>query len=176
VLAALCSGIAGAQERQLTTGVAGPIALGDSVDQIYARVGRENTRLVDLLQEGQFSPALEVTLPGAPVPISLVVVVREWPCPGFSAWGIQVRDPRFKTVDGLGVGSTVADIRSKYDVRIVWGEGDRVVVVEKLGLTFALAPTTGPESSWRVKSVWVIPQPENVRRTRCPQLGPLGGG
>ncbi len=74
------------------------------------------------------------------------------------------------------MGSTVADIRSKYDARVVWGEGERVVVVEKLGLTFMLAPTTGPESSWRVKSVWVIPQPEKVRRTRCPHLGPLGGG
>lgn len=175
VIAALFSGIAMAQERQIRIGVAGPIALGDSVDQIYARVGRENTRLVDLFQEGQFSPALEVKLPGAPVPISLIVAVREWPCPEFSAWGIQVRDPRLKTSDGLGVGSTVADIRNKYDAHVVWGEGDRVVVVERLGLTFMLAPTTGPESSWRVKSVWVIPQPEKVRRMRCPQLGPLGG-
>ena len=49
------------------------------------------------------------------------------------------------------------------------------MAVKELGLTFMLDATSNAESSWRVKSVWVVPQPELVRRTRCAHLGPLGG-
>jgi hypothetical protein len=178
VLLAAALGLpAAAQHFQLDRGVAGPVALGDTVDRIYARVGRDNTRLVDLFQEGLFSPALEVRLPDAPVSVSLTVVIREWPCSEFSAWGIRVHDPRYKTVDGLGVGSTVADVRRRYrGVMIEPGEGERVMVVKDAGLTFMLDVTPAAESTWRVKSVWVVPQPELVRRLRCAHRGPLGGG
>ena len=51
----------------LATGRAGRVELGTSVDEIYAIFGRENVRLVDAFKEGMFSPALQITLPGAAI-------------------------------------------------------------------------------------------------------------
>jgi hypothetical protein len=157
----------------LRADAAGVIELGQTIDQVYARVGRDNTRLVDLFTEGMFSPALEIRLPDATTQPAIVTPIREWPCAEFSVWGIMVRDSRFRTADGFGVGSRLGDLRRMYKTEISQAEG-RSAHVAQLGLTFMLDDRTGGEDSWRVKSVWVVPQPVRVRQTRCPQLGPLG--
>ncbi len=70
-------------EYLLTTGRAGKVELGTTVDEMYKLFGRENVRLVDLFKEGLFSPALQVKLAGTTVP-GMVTDIREWPCGEFS--------------------------------------------------------------------------------------------
>ena len=55
---------AGSNDFALTPGRAGSIEIGITVDLLFSRIGRENTRLLDLQLEGTFSPAIEVTVPG----------------------------------------------------------------------------------------------------------------
>lgn len=164
-----------AAELRLSVGAAGPIRVGQSVDDLFVKVGRENTRLIDLFTEGLFQPALEIRLAGAPNQPALTVPIREWPCHEFSVWAITVRDPRFRTADGLGVGSSLAEIRKAYRPEIDLSEGQRVAHIPDLGLTFVLDDSPAASDSWRVIYVWVVPQPVLVRQARCPELGPLVG-
>ncbi len=151
----------------LEPGRAGRIELGTSVDEIYQRFGRETVRLVDLFKEGMFSPALEVKLTDASVVPSVVADIREWPCGAFSVWGIDVRDPRFRTKDGLGVGSTVDELRRFYAFHISEQEGAHAAVVQALKMSFSLT-REGPLNGQRVTAVWIWPDPDAVRKRRCP--------
>lgn len=161
-------------EFLLQPGKAGSIELGQTVDQLYARFGRENVRLIDLFTEGMFNPTLQIDLAGAETQPAISAPIREWPCAEFSVWGITVRDRRFRTQDGFGVGSTLGDLRTTHKTDVGWGEGERIAHVPALGMTFLLDDSTSATDSWRVKSVWVVPQPVQVRQKRCPHLGPLG--
>ena len=153
---------------------AGPVELGQTVDQLYARFGRDNIRLVDLFLEGMFSPALQIQVPGSETQPAIIARIREWPCAEFSVWGITVRDRRFRTSDGFGVGSTLGDLRKTYKAEVGWGEGTRIAHVAALGMTFMLDDSAGAPDVWSVRAVWIIPQPVQVRQSRCPHLGPLG--
>jgi homoserine O-acetyltransferase len=150
----------------LQPGRAGRFEVGMKVDEVYRIAGRQNVRLVDIFAEGLFTPAIEIAVAGGP---SLVAPVREWPCPGFSLQGITVRDRRFRTKEGIGVGSSVADVRRHSSVKSGHGEGGPVAIADDLGLTFELTDET---PSARVKSIWIYAQPERLRAERCPQLPP----
>jgi len=52
------------REFGLSKGKAGLIKAGMTIDELYANVGRNNTRLVDQHSEGSFSPAIEIYLKG----------------------------------------------------------------------------------------------------------------
>jgi hypothetical protein len=150
----------------LATGRAGRVELGTSVDEIYAIFGRENVRLVDAFKEGMFSPALQITLPGAAINPGIVTDIREWPCGEFSVWGIEVRDPRFRTKDGVGIGSTEGELKRSYSFRITEAEGAHAAMVDALKMSFSLS-REAPIEQQRVTSVWIWPDPEAVRKKRC---------
>jgi len=60
---------------------------------------------------------------------------------------ITVYDPRFKTRKGIGVGSTLGQIRRSYRVDwIGFGEGPLFAHVQQLGLSFAL--DARPPAKW----------------------------
>jgi hypothetical protein len=157
----------------LESGKAGPFEIGATVDEIYRLVGRDHVRLVDLFTEGMFNPALEIQLPGANAEPKIIVQIREWPCSDFSAWGILIRDRRFRTREGIGIGSTLNEMRRHYQVKVMPGEGSYVAFVPSLDLSFELDAIREPTDLSKIKSVWVPPQPREVRKRRCPHLGPL---
>jgi hypothetical protein len=162
----------GAPEFQLAQGRAGRLEVGLAVDDVYRQVGRERTRLIDLDEEGMFSPTLEIRLEGSTVQPAIVVRVREWPCIAWSVQSIQVRDPRFRTAEGMGVGSTLAEVSKAYKVTLSREEGPHAWV-EAIQMGFrvddmSLAPTA------RVTSVWLPGDPVAVRKARCPERGALG--
>jgi hypothetical protein len=152
----------------LSPGRAGVFELGATVDEIYRLVGREHVRLVDLFGEGHFTPAIEIRLPGANVTPSIVAHIREAPCREFAIWGIRVLDPRFRTSEGLGIGSTVGELRRTYDARLN-REAGHSVIVPSLQMTFAVGGVSFADSV-RVTSVWLWPDPSEVRRRRCPGM------
>ena len=155
----------------LTAGRAGSFELGMTVDQLIAQVGREHVRLVATFPEGMFQPELEVDLPGFPTGPALVAPIREWPCGQFALWSISVHDPRFRTATGLGVGSTLGDLRRHYPgvtVTHIDADGGPSVVITELGLTFGMESVPVYADASRVESVWVFPQPVAVRARKCP--------
>jgi hypothetical protein len=152
----------------LSPGRAGFVELGATIDEIYDLVGRQRVRLVDLFSEGQFTPAIEIDLPGTNASPSIVARIREYPCRQFAIDGIWVRDPRFQTAEGVGVGSTIGDLRRVYDVRFSREEGHSVIVNSKR-MTFEIAGTAFADAV-SVTSVWLWPDPSDVTKRRCPGL------
>jgi hypothetical protein len=148
---------------RVSRGRAGRIDVGMPIDSVFKLVGRDRARLVDVQGEGQFTPALEIRLPGATVPKSLVLIVRELPC--YRVGGIEVFDPRFRTVAKVGVGSTLRELRRAYSVRLSDEEGPHAWV-EKEDLNFQLSGTTRADSL-TVTSIWIPIEPGKMTPDRC---------
>ena len=140
----------------------GKAAIGMSVDALYSVYGRDNVRLVDLFGEGMFNPALQIYLPfeqGAPALVASIAHV----CGQFRVSAVAVHSARYRTADGVGVGSTVAEVRRHYpDARASREEGPSLIV-PALKLTFALGDDAFADAA-RVMKVWISgPLPDSVR-------------
>ena len=136
---------------------AGPVALGASAQAIYAAF-RGRSRLIDLALEGQLSPALELTFPETGLAGGVVaeLVPRD---SALTVWRIAVTNPRVRTEKGVGVGSSVTDLRAHYTITSVGsGEGRVFVRVDELAASFEL-DTTGPggDTLWRVRDPAQVP-------------------
>jgi hypothetical protein len=156
----------------LERGRAGQFQLGMTADEVYRAAGEQHVRLVATFPEGMFQPVLQIEIQGSDARPALTAPIREWPCPGFAIWGIAVHDPRFRTKSGLGVGSTLGEIKRRHPAATVEGigtDGGPRVAIPEIRLTFGmeLAAETFTDDS-RVVSVWVIPDPVGVRARRCP--------
>jgi len=149
-------------EWQLTPTRAGKIILGMTIDSLHDAVGRENVRLVDLMLEGQFSPALQVYQPFQPgSPLAIAEIVGT--C-GFRVSRISAVSPLLRTADGLGVGSTIGEVRKRYPAaRIGRGEGS-VLIVEPLQMSFSTVNDTFADSSRVVSVLLWSPLPESTRK------------
>jgi hypothetical protein len=156
-------------EFSLTRGKAGPVEVGATVEEVYQIFGRQNISLVAQFAEGSFSPALEIRLPDATVSPALVMPFREdWPCPGFRVLGVGVRDPRFRTPEGVGVGSTFGELRQRYQFRqLIQGEeGAYGADVATLEMSFGFG---GPfTDASKVIRVFVGLDPDSIRQRWCP--------
>ncbi|HKW00701.1 MAG TPA: hypothetical protein VJN96_12805 [Vicinamibacterales bacterium] len=163
----------GLGDLRLAPGRAGALEVGAPIDEIYKLFGREHTQLVDLYLEGMYSPALKVTLPGASADPALVVRLEEWPCHQMTAYSITVTDRRYRTADGFGVGTTGAELGRRHPFKINEEEGSYGAFIETLqmGFSFEREP---PIDKARVTSVMLVLHPGEVRRPRCPELGPIG--
>lgn len=103
----------------LEKGRAGRLKVGSQADDVIALFGPENTRIINLNYEGMFTPALEIRLQGIDGPVGLIAEIAGG-CRGFMVSGIQVLDSRYRTVEGIGVGSNVRDASSHY--RLLYSE------------------------------------------------------
>jgi hypothetical protein len=110
-------------------------------------------------------------MPGSKNKPTLLIEIREAPCPIFSAWRIVVHDPRFRTREGLGVGSTLGEVRRHYTLQVVQGEGAFAAVVPSANLAFMLDAVDKPRDASTVNSVLVTMSPQEVQKRRCPELG-----
>jgi hypothetical protein len=170
IAVALCLILAGstlpgqAPEWQLAPARAGKVVIGMTVDSLIALFGRENTRLVDLGNEGMFTPAIQIFLPsesGAPIAVARINEICD-----FRVTGVSAVSPRWRTIDGLGVGSTVADVRKRYPAARMSHEEGSSLIVEKLQMSFV--PTDGTfTDSTRIESVWLYNAlPDSIRKCK----------
>jgi hypothetical protein len=115
----------------ISTGKAGQAQIGMTVDsfkQIYTEA-----KLVDLQQEGMFSPALEVRSG------ELVADIDKNRQNQWAITRIQINDARYRTAKGISVGMTATAVRSAYpSVKRLTGEGRVMLSEAALGLSFAL--------------------------------------
>lgn len=163
-----------ASEFLLAPGRAGKIEQGMPVDKLYEAVGREHTKLVDAYPEGMFSPELDIHLREGNKTPSLSAEVSQFPCGWWNVNRIQVRDERFRTVDGLGVGSTLGDVRKRYEVRTGAAEG-AYALVEALQMTFGLEPRWYPVANQQkvpdsatIVSVLLRQPSAEIQKRYCP--------
>jgi len=146
---------------------AGQFELGQSVDNVMRLAGRQHVRLVNLDLEGMFTPAIEIRLVDPQSTPSLVAQIREWPCPDFQVWNLMVYDRRFRTVDGIGVGTTLRELRRRYPSLKLGREGGPSAIVDSLQMTFVLSSGTFADSV-QVTQIVLWPDPNGVRARRCP--------
>ena len=148
--------VAANEPPTIKRGAVGPVTLGASADSVH-RALPGNSRLVDLTLEGQLAPALELTLPGTRTAGG---VIAELVPHGDSlvVWRIHIRNPSIRTERGIGVGSTVDELRAAHHVdRIARGEGF-FLMVEELDASFEL-DFRGRESEqlWFIRDLERLP-------------------
>tara|TARA_Y100000114_G_scaffold157276_1_gene188744 strand:+ start:1020 stop:1538 length:519 start_codon:yes stop_codon:yes gene_type:complete len=109
----------------------GGLEIGQSVDYLYSLYGKGNTRLIDLYLEAFYSPAIEVRYNGE------LAFLAELNCN--EIYRISVKNPSFKTKEGIHVGSDYGELKSKYTINSIQrGEGNLYVVIEDLAMSFQL--------------------------------------
>jgi hypothetical protein len=154
------SSVAADNDFLLTPGKAGPIEIGMDVDALYMRIGRDRTKLVDKFLEGYFTPVLEIYLDGSENNKPPMEALLSW---GYTVDSIVVNDPRFKTAEDIGIGSSLGEIRKQYDVdSIGFGEGPLCAIVKQIGMTFALDFFKVPPAWDRTRDPRLIPDSAKV--------------
>ena len=142
----------------------GNLIIGMPESAIYLVYPRQITKTVDLQLEGYPTPAVQVFLTKGRLQPSLVSRL-DGPVPG--VYGIEVRDFRFRTAKGVGVGSSLGQLlNTEKQLSFVSGEGMFGASAKDLGMTFDLAIDGAAESrvfndlskipaGTKIKSVWV---------------------
>jgi hypothetical protein len=135
-LSVLAASTASTDDFLLERHRAGRIIVGMPEAAIYQIYSPKITKKVDLQLEGTPTPAVQVFLTKDQSTPSLVILLDD---PQTGVYSIDVRDSRFKTRDGIGVGSSLGQLRkTKTKLFITDGEGAIVAVAEDLGMSFFL--------------------------------------
>ncbi|CAA9237760.1 MAG: hypothetical protein AVDCRST_MAG95-1295 [uncultured Adhaeribacter sp.] len=115
----------------------GPIRVGMAVNTLLKTIPAEILKEVPITREGRGNRAYEIRRQAAADQPSLLV---EETCePICKVWRIHVQDPAFKTKEGLGVGSTLAEVKKHYKISYLGaGETEIVAIADEAKITFLL--------------------------------------
>lgn len=145
---------------------AGKIRLGMTVDELYDAYGKDYVRLVDLFAEGMFTPAVRLyTDPTSDEPIAEALINQF--CGQFRLTRIVVLGPQFKMREGLGVGSTVAQVRRRFPDATKNLEERPSLMSKRAQMSFATSDTRFSDST-RIVSMWSWNDtlPDSITRCR----------
>jgi hypothetical protein len=136
----------------------GVVEVGMPEQKLIDAFPANRREFVDLRHEGMPSPAWRLRWDGATRPDALVAELEPAEGPR-TVWRIQVRDPAFRTAKGIGIGSTVGQLRAAYRLdNIVSGEGNVAIVVDTLSASFTLDQRgAGGDGLWKLRSPAAVP-------------------
>ena len=122
----------------LAPGKAGVLSVGMAVDQLYTHFDRTQTRLLDRQQEGKFTPAIALHL-NPDIPSATLLAQLHYSINNRWVLGpITISDPRYKTSQGIGVGSTLKQLQTHHVVTLDTSDTHKRLAVEVTGIRFIL--------------------------------------
>jgi hypothetical protein len=140
----------------------GPVSIGTSAQVVYSMF-RGRSRLVDLAVEGHLTPALELSFPETELDGGVVaeLVPKE---SDLVVWRIAVTNPNVRTEKGIGIGSSVGELRSHYTITAVGsGEGRVFVMVNELSASFELDRSgAGGDELWQIRDPNQVPSQTKI--------------
>ena len=130
----------GKARLRISPGQVGPIQIGMEVNQLKKLLpGQLQETALHL--EGEPFKAYQI---GS---FESGILVEEKCAPTCQVWRIQVRDAAYRTSEGLGVGSTLGEVKKHYPISFLGpGETEIVAVSDKRKITFLLDVSALPAS------------------------------
>ncbi|MFC1489573.1 hypothetical protein ACFL6K_00010 [Candidatus Latescibacterota bacterium] len=121
--------------------MAGRLKLGMNSNDLYSIFNKNMTKVIDLKLEGNYCPAIAIFFDEKMEKPSLVAEISQED--DWHVWRIRVYDKRYKTKEGIGIGSTYGEINKTYSKKynVGWShhsEGDLYVEITELKLHFEL--------------------------------------
>lgn len=124
---------------RVARGQAGPIRIGMDINELKKALPGQLKETV-LHYEGDQYKAYQIGK------FETGVLVEEKCQPACQVWRIQVRDPAYRTGEGMGVGSTLGEVKKHYPISFLGpGETEIVAVSKEKKITFLLDVSGLPE-------------------------------
>ncbi len=133
----LGTGESSGTDWQISKSQIGPIQIGMAVNAMRKRVPAEFLKEVPITREGRGYRAYEIRQ--TPTDQKAGLLIEETCEPACQVWRVHVQNPAYKTKEGLGVGSTLGDVKKHYKLNYLGaGETEIVAVSDDAKLTFML--------------------------------------
>ncbi|WP_205502671.1 hypothetical protein [Rufibacter psychrotolerans] len=144
----------------LQRGQAGAVKIGMPIEELKKAYGYNKLREVDHTLEGTTTKAFEVL--GERRRPDLLV---EQDCAGGACkvYRITVLNPAFKSASGVGIGSTLGQVKQNFSIsRVSPGEGKLVAIAEADKMSFVLDMKGIPAERWGKLKVEDVPNTTQV--------------